>query len=226
MTEFAIHEAELTGALTDLLMGIVIIPLLVVLCLTKSSERRTKTWAVIFFSALCASCFLGYLAHNVFTDGTPNTVVWSVLLPLLYEDFASFFLFAVALFTRGNKPDTKLTVFAEAFVACALVVSLIVSPPYNDTHIRILVIAGGALALTGFVLIAVNAFRRFSIGERVMISSLILLLPAAYFQVSRKAFIHCIWYFDCNGIAHILIMLGIIAVFVGVLVCLRRKTDN
>lgn len=223
MNDFAIHEAELTGALTDLLMGVVIVPLLIILCIRNTPQNRTKFWSVMFFSTLCGSCFLGYLAHNVYTEGMPNFIIWSILLPLMYETFAAFFLFALALITNGAKPTPLYVILAEAYVACAFVFSLFVSPPYNGTHIKILVISGGILALTGFAAILVDSFKKGRIGERIIVASLVFLLPAAYLQFKRTAFVRFIWCFNYNGLAHILIMLGIIAVFVGTMFSLKKR---
>ena len=103
---------------------------------------------------------------------------------------------------------------AESIEACT---------PYDDNSMRILVCFGAVLTVTGLVFIGRKSFTKNHLGEKIMLSSLIVLLPAVYFQINRTAMIRVIWYFDCNGITHILIILGIIVLFIGDLILLKRK---
>lgn len=223
MNEIILHECEVTGALTDLLMGVIMIPLIIIMLLRKTDKKLIQKFYISFFFVLTAACFLGYIAHYYLTDGWSNIFIWSILLPVLYEVFACFFLVSLALFSSGKIPNKKHVLLVCTLILVPFAASFILAPPYNDTYIRILISFGGVLALTGFGLIVKTALQAGRTGEKIMLSSLLLFLPAAYFQIDRSTVIHFIFWFNCNGITHILTILGTIILFLGMMRSIKAK---
>ena len=213
--DFAMTEAELTGALTDLFAGAIAIPLIAVLIKTSAAKRREKKYWVSFFICLCVSFLVGFAAHYLIRSEFGQKTIWVFLYFLLIETASLFTLLGICIFTKEKKPDPNLL---KIFHAAELPFWLAVVIPetfFGKNMIVPCVAVCSALGVFGFILILLSLIKH---GEKSLLLSLlsvVLLLPAAFIQLKHDSFIHIIFDFDHNGIAHVLIAAAVIVLFIG-----------
>ncbi len=219
--EEALREASLTGALTDLLMGLLLLPAIGFLAWKRTALETQKKWWLRFFVVLTAACFLGFTVHYFCRDPLSSELVWLILYPLLFEVVVCFFLSACAIRSDGNGPAKKtvVTVHVISMAFCLIARGCYWCFQWDD--IRLLTVYDLGLALAGFWMILCEGRKKHRIGERLIVLSLALLLPAAFFQIQRNTLVRFIWYFDHNGLTHLLIIFALIVLFVGVCLCLK-----
>ena len=227
ITPEIIQQSEVTGALTDLLSGIIVLPMILALIFTKTEKIRLKRFWIIFLIVLDCSCFLGYAAHYFFTEGTSFYIAWSILLPLLFETFTCFFLAALAIYTDGEKPRKKEILIVHGIMLAAYIATMLIDPHYTrEVSIRLLVSSGAILAIVGFVLIIIKATKKGHVGEKLLVASMAIFIPAAYFQIDRAHYMHVGVWFNCDGITHIFLIFGFIAVFIAALIMLKDNKKS
>lgn len=224
--EEILKQAELTGALTDLAMGVIIIPMIILLLKKKTALKLQKRWWLYFFATLCVSCFLGFTVHYFCKSEISKQIVWLPLFILLYEVFDCFFLVALSIFSDDEKPQKKHIITIHLISLTAYIITQIFIRVYNFDSIRLLTVFNTVIALIGFALILIKSFKKGHIGERVLFCALLPMLPAGYFQIKRNTLVKMIWYFDHNGLTHLLIIASIIILFCAVNVCLDKKNSS
>lgn len=218
-----ITQAEITTALTDLLMAAVLIPIIVLIAKIKTDKPRQKKWWLIFFIMLDAACILGFAAHFFCRSELSETIVWIPLYPLIYEVVNCFFLVALAIFSDDRRPKKKDIIIVHAISFFAYFATR-VFVHYVDIHDIIPLTAFNTLVgIAGFVLIFLHAKKRENRRERLIFTALIPLLPGAYFQMSRDCLIHIIWDFNEDSITHMFFIVAMILLFFGVKRCLEKN---
>lgn len=224
MDTSALTQVEITGAVTDLLLGVILIPLIITLKFIKTDKALQKKWWFYFLLTLDIACILGFLAHYCFTEPIPNRIIWIPLFTIMYEAVNCFFLSCTAVATNGKRPYKKdvLTVHLVS-LACYILTHIIVGV-FGADSIMVMTCFNSVIALVGFSFVVKKAIKKGNKSEKLIVSSLIPLLPAAYFQIKRQGFVHIIWDFNHNGISHLLITAGVLILFAAIVVCL--KTEN
>ncbi|MCQ2478948.1 MAG: hypothetical protein MJ091_07105, partial [Clostridia bacterium] len=210
-------------AVSDLALGLILVPIIVAVGLSKTDKKLAKRWWLYFLITLDIACILGFVAHYYCTSPISNRIIWIPLFTIMYEIFNCFFLACVAVATDDARPHKKDVVSVHLVSLACYILTHIIIGVFSADSIMVMTCFNTVLAIAGFVLLVKRSLKKGNIGERIIISSLVPLLPAAYFQIKRKGFVHIIWDFDQNGISHIFIILGVILVFVGIYVILKRK---
>ena len=220
MPEELLAELNTTCALTDLGAGLILLPMIAVIACRKAEKHNEKRLWLLFFASLAASCLLGFVAHYYCT-GILFRILWVPLYATMFESVASFLLLALYRL-RGTMPRRIVVVGVHVAALLAYLPIMILDTVFDRDMIRVFVIVAAVFGLTGFGIMIRCAVRKGSAAERVVVSAIFPLLAAVYFQIRRECFVRIIWAFDCNGIAHLLIILALCLLFAGSLVALRR----
>lgn len=205
------YELNLTCAITDLIAGVILIPMILLLCFKKTEKVLEKKLWLYFLSLLAASCFLGFITHNYCT-GKLFTLMWLPLYAVMYETVNAFFILAEYL-RKGKMPSKKITAILHIVCLVFWLITETMQQILNKDAIRIYAVYAVVLGLWGFVLVIKSAFKKGRICERLLFCALLPLLPAAYFQIERKTQIRLIWMFDYNGLTHLGIILAMFLIF-------------
>ena len=207
-------EVAFSQSLTDLLLGLILLPMILALCLQKTNHRALRRRWNVFFAFLSAASIFGFIAH--FCCRTPESfrTIWIILYPLMFEAVNAFVLLAVELVTHGARPSRRDSVILHlvALVACVAVLSIWFTYS-NALDIRIFTGYALVVALPAFALIGIAAIREKRRCLQIILAALIPLLPAAYVQIKRETAIRLIWEFDHNGIAHLCIIASLFVLF-------------
>lgn len=219
-------QCEITGALTDLALGVIIIPMVLYLLSVKTEKKSQKKWWIFFFAMLDISSVLGFIVHYFCKSELSSKILWIPLFPMLYEVVNCFLLVSVSIYSDGKKPQKKGILTVHIVSLAAYIITQTAIHLYNFDSIRLLTAFNTVFALIGFALILKKSFQKGSVGERILFAALLPLLPAAFFQIKRNTAVKIIWYFDHNGITHIFIIIGIIILFVSVVIMLKPKREK
>ncbi len=216
--ENMLRQAELTGALTDLLMGIIIIPMIILLFKKQTDKKKQKRMWIYFFITLCISCFLGFTVHYFCENSNLiKRILWIPLLALLFEVFNCFYLVALSIFSDGDKPEKKDIITIHLISLTAYLVTQVLYYTYNLDIIRSFTVFDTVIALISFTLIIIKSCKKGHIGERILFCALLPMLPAGYFQIKRNTLVKMVWYFDHNGLTHLLVILSVLILFFAVI---------
>ena len=217
-------EVNLTCAITDLIAGVILIPMIILLCLKKTEKTLEKKLWLFFLSFLAASCFLGFVTHNYCT-GSVYTLMWLPLYAVLYETINAFFILARYL-RSGRLPQKKELLLLHLICLVFWLITEIMEQIMKIDAIRVYAIYAVIFCLWGFLLVIGSAFKKGRSCERLLFCALIPLLPAAYFQIERKTQVRLIWMFDCNGLTHLGIILAMFLIFAAALCSLSKKPPD
>ncbi len=97
---------------------------------------------------------------------------------------------------------------------------------YNLDIIRSFTLFDTVIALISFALILIKSLKKGHIGERILFCALLPMLPAGYFQIKRNTLVKMVWYFDHNGLTHLLVILSVLILFFAVNISLNKKIDK
>lgn len=198
-----------TDSLTDLIGGLILLPMMLVLCRMPASRERRR-WLALF-GLLAGSCLVGFAAHYYFEPRSRFwfNLIWIALYPLLYQTVGAFFLLARQIATGGAHPRRRETmavcVMSTAF---ALISIALLWAAETQLDIRLFVCFAAVLGVLSFAQLAPVAFRRHDAGAAYLFLALAPLLAAVYVQIERTAVIHVIWAFNYNAIAHVFVILA------------------
>lgn len=220
MSEELLYELNLTGALTDLFGGLMLLPMIAVIACRKTEKREEKRLWLLFFASLAASCLLGFIAHY-FCTGMMFRLMWIPLYAVMFESVAAFFLLALYRF-REKMPSRGIVIGLHAALLAAYLTIMILDVFFVKDMIRAFVIVAGVVGIAGFWITVRSAVRREGRADRVMLSALIPLLGALYWQIRREGWVRIIWAFNYNGLAHLYIILALCLLFVASLIALKR----
>lgn len=213
--DFAMTEAELTGALTDLFAGAVAIPLIVILIKTNAHKRKEKKYWVSFFVCLCVSFLVGFAAHYLIRSELGQKITWVFLYFLLIETTSLFALLGICIYTKEKKPDPKLLKIFHSILLPFWLAVVIPETFFGKNMIIPCVAVCSVLGVFGFILILLSLIKHGEKSLLLPLLSVVLLLPAAFVQLKHDSFIHVVFDFDHNGIAHLLIAAAVIVLFLG-----------
>ncbi len=214
-------ELRLTCAVTDLIAGVILIPMIFFVCIKKSEKALEKKLWIYFLTLLGISCFLGFVTHNYFT-GRAFSLMWLPLYTVMYETVNAFFILARYL-RSGKMMPKKEMVILHGICLVFWIVTQVMEQILRISPIRVYAAYAVIFGLWGFVLVIRSAYKKGKICERLLTCALIPLLPGAYFQIERKTQIRLIWMFDYDGLTHLCIIIAMFLMFAAALSSLSKK---
>lgn len=215
------YEVNLTCAITDLIAGIILMPMIFLLCLKKTEKKTEKKLWLYFLSFLAVSCFLGFVTHNYCT-GTLFRVMWLPLYTVMFETVNAFFALARYL-SSGKMIPKKEAVILHLICLAFWLVTETMEQILRISAIRVYAIYAVIFGMWGFILVIKSAFKKGRMCEKLLFGAFFLLLPAAYFQIERKTQVRLIWMFDYDGLTHLFIILAMFLMFAAALCSLSKK---
>lgn len=208
-------EAELTGALTDLLAGLIIIPLFIILCKTATERKKEKHYWICLFATLDIAFLLGYTVHYHISDPTGQRFVWVFLYWFMLETTVLLLSLGISALTKGAMPDKRLAKRLHLAVIPLYLSVLIPEIVTGRRKIILCVVYCTVIVITGLVLMFFAAVKHGERSAAIPPLALIPLIPASLIQMKHNALLHVLFDFDHNGIAHLLITAAIFVLFAG-----------
>lgn len=222
MTEEILQQANTTAALTDLAAGLIMIPLFLVLLFRRTEKTVLGRLWTLEFGDLAVTFLLGYVAHYYCT-GKLFYLMWIPLYAVMTESVTILCLIAVC-FVTGTAPSRRTVISSQILSLLLYLPNTIVKAFFSTETIRAFVICIGIPGVIAFVFIIRAAFRRGALAEKILSLSLLPLLVVVWLQVRREGlYMKIIWYFDCDGLAHLLLIFSLCIAFFGALLSLRKE---
>lgn len=219
----ALKQAALTGAVTDLISGILALPAAAMLYFNRGAAKMQKNVWAMFFFLYSVSSLLGFAVHYYITDKRAVLAVWVILYLLLFETFDMFFISALYEAGKHVTKKTFINVHLVSLICYAVIIAFEFTGEYA---IRVFAAVCGIEAIAGFFFIVKTAARHKKAEHIIMSSSLLFAFPVLYIQVKHDTLVKLFWYFDHNGIAHILLMISVALVFSGAYLSVKKQREG
>ena len=215
------RELNLTCAITDLIAGVILIPMIFLLCMKKTDKALEKKLWLYFLSLLAVSCFLGFVTHNYCT-GRLFSLMWLPLYTVMFETVNAFFILARYL-SSGKMPSKKEIVILHLICLAFWIVTETMEQILHVSPIRLYAAYAVIFGMWGFILVIKSAFKKGRTCEKLLLGAFILLIPAAYYQIERKTEVRLIWMFNYDGLTHLFIIFAMFLMFFAALCSLSKK---
>ena len=204
----SIHSSrfEQMTALTDLLLGL--FAGYAVIKLIPLAEFKSQIW-MWAFALLAFASFLGAAAHGIAMQQKTNDLIWKPL-NLALGLALGLFVVGAAFDLYGESTARKILPFMLALGAVFFSVTII----FPGTFLTFIIYEGIAMifALGAYVfLFYANALP----NAGWMAAGVFVTMIAAVVQAVGQTGKSVLWYFDNNGLFHLIQMLGLIFLFVG-----------
>lgn len=204
----SIHPSrfEQITALTDLLLGLLASYAVIKLMPLAGFKSQIWMWA---FALLAAASFLGVIAHGVAMSQKTNDMIWK---PLNLSLGLTLGLFVVgAVFDLSGK-ETARTILP--FMLALGTVFFFVTIIFPDTFLTFILYEGIAMIFALGVYIFLF-YKGTLPNAGWMALGVFVTIIAAIVQTVGKAGKSMLWYFDNNGMFHLIQMIGLIFLFIG-----------
>ena len=201
---------ERTTALTDLIMGILVLGVIIFLQRQRRSSNSTKLsiWLAAFVFLGIAS-FVGTIAHGFEMSPDLNYWLWQPLNLALGLAIAMFVV-AVSYDIWGGSVYRRvfwiMIVVALVFYAITVII-----PGTFMTFVGYEALAM-LFALVGYIFLAIK--KRLD-GAWWMVTGILITIIAAAIQAVGKSGLIIFWGLDHNGVFHVVQMLGVLALTAG-----------
>ncbi len=204
----SIHTSrfEQMTALTDLLLGLLAGYAVIQLALLTGFKHQLWAWA---FALLCAASFLGALAHGFSMSQKTNAAVW---MPLNLSLGLALGIFVVgAVFDlSGEKSARMILPFMLVLGAVFFLVTII----FLGTFLTFIIYE--AIAMIFALGVYIFLFYKGALpNAHWMALGVFITLIAAAIQAIGQPGKSILWYFDNNGIFHIVQMIGLTLLYIG-----------
>jgi hypothetical protein len=205
-----IHHSpfERVTAVTDIFMGL--LAARAAIQLAQLSGFRSDVWAWTF-GLLAFSSFLGAIAHGFEMNPKVNDHIWMPINLSLG--------LVLGLFVVGALFDLNGAVLASKFLPVMLVIGFgffLVTVWKPGTFMTF--IAYEAVAMLFALGVYVYLFFASTLSSvEWMVAGIFVTILAAVIQATGKAGKSMFWYFDNNGVFHLIQMIGIVLLMVGLL---------
>lgn len=219
----ATSEVAVTQAITDLLAGLILVPMVAVLSIIPSNNQNEKKRWIRLLTFLCASCLLGYAAHYWCRSEWSFKFIWIPLYAVMFEAVNQFVLLAYLIRSSGTHPTAKESILLHILSLAVFLPTVLIWLITGTGTIKIFVIYAAIVSLIGFASLIAPALQKKNHAVRIILLALVPLLPTVYVQIKRDAVWHCIWDFNYNGIAHLLIIAGLIILFIASVLRIRQE---
>ncbi len=203
---------EQTTAVTDLLLAItaIINVILIYKRGNKTDREKTIIWVTAFLF-LAFSAILGAYAHGIKMPESLNKLIWqplNLLLGLTVAFFTIGVLYDLSGFKKRKLVFILLIITSFLFYLITLIIP----------GLFLIFIIYEALAMlfafgAYFYLFLVKKFP----GAQFMFSGILVSIIASVIQTAESVQFHFIWFFDHNGLFHILQIMGLILLCKGII---------
>ncbi|MDD2922216.1 MAG: hypothetical protein PHQ36_08010, partial [Anaerolineales bacterium] len=204
----SIHPSrfEQMTALTDLFLGIFASYAVVKLIPLADFKSQVWRWA---FALLAIASFLGALAHGIAMPQKTNARIWAPLNLSLGLALGLFVVGAVFDFSGEESARTILPIMLALGVIFFLVTII-----FPDTFLTFIIYEGAAMlfALGVYVFLF---YKNISPNAQWMALGVLITIVAAVVQAVGQAGKSMLWYFDNNGMFHLIQMIGLAFLFMG-----------
>lgn len=219
-------QAAITGAMTDLLGAVLLLPLLWALWRLKTDRAKEKNRWLCFFALLAVSCLLGFVAHYYCRTVLSRRLIWIPLYATLFETVNAFFRLALCRSRGEEHPDKRELWLLYGIGVPVFLVTVAFDCGLGYNMIRLYALYGTVLGLWGFWLLVRRAFAPGRRCEKLLLVTILPLLPAAWFQLRRQTLVHFIWDFDHNGLTHLFIIVSMFLLFAAAFTGLKSREES
>ncbi len=208
MIRFA-SGVTMTCAATDLIVGLVLIPLTLALKkINVVDEYEKKLW-IKFMAVLSAVCLTGFIVHGIIWSDKAYGIIWVGLYAIMFIAVRNFFFVAVhKRFGEDGISDNLSRLIDIVSVAMYILMSVLCLMGHNP--IRIFTVYGILLIIPGFILFAMLAKEEGDRCSRLIISALIPQLIGGAFILCRTEVFKFIVPMDHNCIYHLCLLVSVV----------------
>jgi hypothetical protein len=197
---------ERVTAWTDVLMGLLAGFIAYQLFQVLGFKYSVWAWA---FALLAFSSFLGAVAHGYEMSRKTNDRLW---MPINLSLGLALGLFVVgALFNLSGEAIARMSLPLMLVIGFGFFIITIWKPGTFMTFIAYEAVAM-LFALGVYVYLL---FTSSMVGAGWMVAGVLVTIIAAVVQATGKAGMGIFWYFDNNGVFHLIQMLGMVLLFIG-----------
>jgi len=211
---FNLSAFERLTALTDFVMGCLVVYVLVQIRAWRGFKSTIWTWA---FGLLAAASFIGAVAHGLAMSDATNNLLWQPLNLLLGLALGFFVVGAVFDFWGESTARKMIPVMVVLGVVFYLVTVLI-----PGTFLTFIAYESLAMffALGVYIILTV---KKSLAGAGWMTAGVLVTIVAAVVQAIGPNQQSIFWYFDNNGVFHLIQMVGVLLLLQGLKIGLAVK---
>lgn len=174
-------------------------------------ERRL--W-VEFFVFSAAVALLGVVAHLFVWPDLAERLLWVVLYAVMFEvPYLLMKLSATVAGESGLRPDRARTIVFLGVSLYVLTAGIRLVTGKNTIRVFILFAVICFVYVTYFF---VRGAKAKAVGLAWIAWAMVPVLACLVLQVVRLGTFHFIWDLDCNGMAHLLLVVAVVLIYVGV----------
>lgn len=202
----------MTCAATDLIVGLVLIPFVILLSRIEANDKKEKEIWINFMKALSVVCITGFIVHGIIWSPRMYSIIWVALYAAMFMAVRQFFFVGVYKHYGESGLSDKLQ-FAIDAVSVALYVVMAVMSLMRINPIRIFTVYGAALIIPGFLLFACREHKTGINGDRFLIIALAPQLFGAALILKRIPEFKLIVPMDHNCIYHLCLLFTVIVFY-------------
>lgn len=208
MIRFA-SGVTMTNAATDLVVGLVLIPLTIAIKRINAQDEYEKKLWVKFMSVLTAVCLTGFIAHGFVWNETAYGFLWVGLYAIMFVAVRNFFFVAAHKHTNGEGIGKKLSIIIDA-VSLALYILLSVMSLKHINPIRIFVIYGFFIVIPAFVLFGILVHREEDKASKLVLAAFLPQIVGGIYMLCRVPEFKFIVPLDHNCIYHLCLLVSVV----------------
>lgn len=202
----------MTCAATDLIVGLVLIPLSIFLSKVAADDEKEKELWINFMKALSVVCITGFIVHGIIWSPLMYSIIWVALYAAMFMAVRQFFFVGVYKHYGENGLSDKLR-FAIDAVSVAMYIAMAVLSLMRINPIRIFTVYGAALIIPGFLFYARKEHKTGIKGDRFLIIALAPQLVGAALILKRIPEFKFIVTMDHNCIYHLCLLFTVIVFY-------------
>ena len=199
----------MTSAATDLVVGLVLIPLTIALKKIESADEYEKKLWIKFMTFLSAVCLTGFIAHGLMWGDKAYGIIWVGLYAIMFIAVRNFFFVAVHKHYGENGISNNLSLLID-IVSLAMYILLSVLSLMGINPIRIFTVYGILLIIPGFALFYVLAREKGDECSRLVLYALLPQLVGGAFILCRTSVFRFIVPMDHNCIYHLCLLVSVV----------------
>lgn len=208
MIRFA-SGVTMTCAATDLIVGLVLIPLTLALKKIKAADEDEKKLWIKLMSVLSAVCLTGFIVHGIIWGKTAYGVIWVGLYAIMFIAVRNFLFVAVHKRYGENGISNNLSRLID-IVSVGLYILMSVLCLIGINPIRIFTVYGILLIIPGFFLFAMLAKEKGDRCSKLILSALLPQLVGGAFILCRTDVFRFIVPMDHNCIYHLCLLFSVV----------------
>ncbi len=193
-------------AITDLINGLVLVPMIVSLWGKRADHPLRQRW-LHALGALSLACFLGFILHSVPMSRPAFLLCWAALYITFLAALNTFLCLGYHTYTQHPTPFRWLRLVHLAMYL--LLISLLLA---GKNPIVLFVIYSALLAIPAFFFYGKLAWAGHK-GARILLTTVLLQIPGIYIQVRRQLEFTLFWTFDYNSVYHILLLANLVVFY-------------